>query len=157
MNPHDWYVENRAAFVARSLERNEERLYRDHLLHCEECAAEVNRLERDLAWLPMGVVPVTPASGLSRRVAGTILDRPGRWGRTAPYGVAAAALILALGLGYHNGRERETLRARLADRETRMTALQDTLSVLRSAHQVLQIPIATAGFSFFRIPSLPRY
>ena len=58
MNPHEWYVENRAAFVARSLEPDEERTYRDHLAHCDECSAEVKRLEQDLAWLPMGVIPV---------------------------------------------------------------------------------------------------
>ena len=56
MNPHEWYVENRAAFVARSLEPDEERTYRDHLAQCAECSAEVKRLERDLAWLPMGVI-----------------------------------------------------------------------------------------------------
>ena len=37
MNAHDWYVENRAAFVARSLEPGEERTFRDHLVRCEEC------------------------------------------------------------------------------------------------------------------------
>jgi hypothetical protein len=145
MTPHDWYVENRAAFVARSLERDEERVYRDHLLHCEECAAELSRLERELAWLPMGVSPVAPAPGLARRVAGAILDRPGRWSRRVPYALAAATLLLALGLGYRGRQEGRTLHALLADRETKMLALQDTLSVLRSAHQVLQIPISMAG------------
>lgn len=31
MSTHDWYIENRAGFVARSLEAGEERTFRDHL------------------------------------------------------------------------------------------------------------------------------
>jgi hypothetical protein len=29
---HDWYVENRAAYLARTLEPGEERTFRDHLV-----------------------------------------------------------------------------------------------------------------------------
>jgi hypothetical protein len=66
---HDWYVENRAAFLARTLEPGEERTFRDHLVRCDECARELARLERELAWLPMGVAPAAPAPGLARRLA----------------------------------------------------------------------------------------
>ncbi len=145
MNPHDWYVENRAAFVARSLEPDEERIYRDHLAHCEECTAQVRQLERDLAWLPMGVAPVSLAPGVPRRMAGSILDPPRRWRRTLPYTLAAATLLLAVGLGIRDRAEGSRLRSLLADSQSRMMALEDTLSVLRSAHQVLQIPISTEG------------
>jgi Anti-sigma-K factor rskA len=145
MNPHDWYVENRAAFVARSLERDEERTYRDHLAHCDECAAEVKKLEQDLAWLPMGVTPVAPAPGLPRRMAGAILDRPGIWRRRLPYGLAAAALLFSVGLGLKDRAEGTRLRSLLADSQSRMMALEDTLSVLRTARQVTQIPISMEG------------
>ena len=145
MNPHEWYVENRAAFVARSLERDEERVYRDHLAQCEECTAEVQRLERDLAWLPMGVTPVAPDPGLPRRMAGTILDRPNAWRRRMPDALAAATLLLAVGLGVSDRAEGARLRSLLADTEGRMMALEDTVSVLRSAHQVTQIPISMEG------------
>ena len=43
MTAHDWYIENRAGFVARSLEPGEERTFRDHLIRCEECSREVAR------------------------------------------------------------------------------------------------------------------
>jgi hypothetical protein len=145
MNPHEWYVENRAAFVARSLEPDEERVYRDHLVHCTECAAEVETLELDLAWLPMGVTPVAPDPGLSRRIAGTILDRPNTWRRRVPYALAAATLFLAVGLGMRGRAEGTRLRSLLADTQGRMMALEDTLSVLRSANQVAQIPISMEG------------
>lgn len=144
MNPHEWYVENRAAFVARSLERDDERVYRDHLAQCEECAAEVKKLEGDLAWLPMGVTPVAPDPGLPRRMAGAILDRPTGWRRRMPYALAAA-LLLAVGLGMRDRAEVGRLRSLLADTQGRMMALEDTASVLRSAHQVAQIPISMEG------------
>ena len=145
MNPHDWYVENRAAFVARSLERDEERTYRDHLAHCDECAAEVEKLEQDLAWLPMGVAPVAPAPGLPRRMTGAILDRPGVWRRRLPYGLAAATLLFSVGLGLKDRAEGTRLRSLLADSQSRMMALEDTVSVLRTARQVTQIPISMEG------------
>lgn len=145
MNPHEWYVENRAAFIARSLERDEERRYRDHLAQCEECSAELRKVERDLAWLPMGVTPVAPDPGLPRRMAGHILDRPNAWRRRVPYLLAAATLIFALGLGMKDRAEGTRLRSLLADTHVRMMALEDTLSVLRSAQQVSQIPISMEG------------
>ena len=96
MTAHDWYIENRAAFVARSLERGEERTFRDHLVRCDECTREVARLERELGWLPMGVAPVAPPPGFARQMAAEILDRPkplaaaaaARGGRRAGAGVA---------------------------------------------------------------------
>ena len=145
MIAHDWYVENRAAFVARSLQDDEERVYRQHVQHCEECAGEVRRMERELAWLPMGVLPVAPAPGFVRRVSAAVLDRPAGWRKRVPWLLAAAALVLAVGLGARSRAEGSRVRALLADSETRMMALEDTLSVLRSAHQVLQIPISTEG------------
>jgi hypothetical protein len=144
MSAHDWYVENRAAFVARSLDPDEERTYRDHLLHCAECSAEVKRLEADLAWLPMGGAPGAPPPGLARRLASAILDRPAGWRRYLPYGLAAA-LLVAVGFGARDRAEGVRLRSLLADTETRMMALEDTLSVLRSAQHVQQIPISMEG------------
>jgi hypothetical protein len=145
MTAHDWYVENRAGFVARSLEAADERTVRDHLARCAECTAEVARLERDLDWLPMAVNPEVPPPGFARRTAEQILGRRGHWGRWVPSGLAAASVLLAIGIGYHSGEQRQTLRAELADRENRLVALEDTLSVLRGARQVVQTPIAMEG------------
>ena len=82
MNPHDWYVENRAAFVARALEPDEERTFREHLPRCEECLREVSRLEQELAWLAMGAAPVAPRPGLTRRLASAGCSRL-RWPRAS--------------------------------------------------------------------------
>jgi len=144
MNAHDWYVENRAAFVARALEPGEERTFIDHLVRCEECTAEVSRLERDLSWLPMGVSPVALRPGLVREIASQVLDRPRR-PRWMPWAVAAATVVAAVAIGYRGERQRVGLEARLAAQQGELLALTDTLSVLRQAQQVLQARISLDG------------
>jgi hypothetical protein len=146
MNPHDWYEENRAAFVIRALEPDEERTFREHLARCEECLREVARLERALGWLGMGASPVAPRPGLTRRFAARILDRPRRWQVLLPSALAAAGLLLALGLGWQGRRERQELETALAAREHRLMALADTLSVLRQAQAVTQTSIAMDNY-----------
>jgi hypothetical protein len=145
MSTHDWYIENRAGFVARSLEAGEERTFRDHLVRCEECSREVARLERELGWLPMGAAPVAPPPGFSRRMAADVLDRPNRWRRWLPL-AAAAVLALASGSAVLSERnEGRDLRDLLLARESRLAALEDTLSVLRRANMVLQTQISMNG------------
>jgi Anti-sigma-K factor rskA len=146
MNPHDWYVENRAAFATRALEPDEERTFREHLARCEECLLDVARLERELGWLAMGASPVAPRPGLSRRLAGRILDRPRRWQVVLPSALAAAALLLTVGLGWQGRRERQALETTLAAREHRLMALTDTLSVLRQAQAVTQANISMDNY-----------
>jgi hypothetical protein len=146
MNPHDWYVENRPGFVARALEPDEERTFREHLPRCEECLREVARLERDLAWLPLGAGPVAPPPGLTRRIAGAILDRPRRWQVALPSAVAAAAILVAVGLGWQARNQRRELQAVVAARDHRLLALRDTLSVLRQAQSVTQADISMDNY-----------
>lgn len=145
MTAHEWYIENRTGFVARSLEPSEERTFRDHLVRCDECAREVQRLERDLGWLPMGASPVAPRPGFSRRMAAEVLDRPYRWRRRLPLAAAAALALAATGAALAARSEGRELRSRLVGRETRLAALEDTLSVLRQANMVLQTQISMNG------------
>ena len=145
MNPHDWFVENRSAFVARSLEPEEERTFTEHLRQCAECTEAVARLQRELAWLPMGLRPVAPRPGLGRRIAEEILDPPRRWRRHLPALAAAAALLLAAGTAFSARRDQRDLEGVIASREQRLMALEDTLSVLRQAQQVQQASISMNG------------
>ncbi|HUR93132.1 MAG TPA: anti-sigma factor [Gemmatimonadales bacterium] len=145
MTAHDWYIENRALFATRSLEPEEERSFQDHLARCDECAREIARLERELAWLPMGVAPVPPPPGFVRRMARGVLDRPARWRQWVPL-AAAAGLALAAGAAALSARsEGRELRTALAARESKLVALEDTLSVLRRANMVLQTQISMNG------------
>ena len=145
MTAHSWYIENRVAFVARSLEPGEERTFQDHLVRCDDCSREVVRLERELSWLPMGAAPVAPPPGFARQIAGEILDRPSRWRRYLPLAAAAALALVSVGVSLQARGEGRELRDRLASRESRLAALEDTLSVLRRANMVLQTQISMNG------------
>lgn len=161
MNAHDWYVENRSAFVARALEPEEEQTFRDHLPRCEECRREVARLEADLAWLPMAARPAVPSPGLTHRIVGRVLRRPGRGASLVPWAAAAAAVLVAGGSAWQLRGDRDQLRAQLAEREHRLMAVEDTLSVLRQARQVTQASIAMegrqAGLVIFQDPVTHRW
>ena len=145
MTSHDWFVEHRTAYAARTLDREEERAFVDHLARCEECSREVERLAIDLGWLSMGVSPAAVRPGLLRRIADRTLG-VGRWRWTHMTTTAVAASLLLAVVAYGAGRkeraglreERRELQARLATMEQDREALSDTLSVMRSAGRVLQ-------------------
>jgi hypothetical protein len=145
VTPHDWYVEHRAGWVAGALEPRDRRMFADHLPRCEECRAEVVRLERELAWLPMAASPAAPRPGLTREMADRVLHgRPG-WRRYGPALAAAAALLVATGLGVNERRRRSEVETLLAERTRRLAAVEDTLSVIRSAARVVHHEIAMDG------------
>ncbi len=145
MNSHEWFIEHRTAFVVRSLERQEEKSFTEHLAGCEECRAEIARIERDLAWLPMAVAPVAARPGLRRELVEAALGggrRRSRW--LAPLAVAAS-LTLALGLWGWGRQRAAVLSADIADLRSRLGATQDTLSIIRGASRVLQASIQMEG------------
>lgn len=145
MNPHDWYIEHRTACATRTLEPADAERFTDHLRQCPECRREVERIEGELAWLPMGVAPVTPRPGLESGLVRNILEGParrrGRWVSAA----LAAALLLSVGGWFSRGQRIAVLNVRVIEREARVAALEDTLSVMRTAARVLQASIARAG------------
>jgi hypothetical protein len=145
MTSHEWFVEHRTAFVTRTLETDEERLFADHLPRCEECRREVARQEGEFAWLPLGVTPVAVRPGLRRRISDRVLGiNRWRWNAMATVTMAASVLlaVLAYGVGRRSEsrllREADTLRTRLARSETERGALEDTVSIMRGATRVLQ-------------------
>lgn len=144
MTPHDWYVENRVAYVARALEVREERVFADHMARCDECTREVTALQRDLGPLPMAVAPAAPRPGLSRELADRVLHRPAPW-RLVPAVAAAAAIVLAAGLGVRERQAVSTAESALAQREHELAALRDTLSIMRQAQHIVQRDIAMDG------------
>jgi hypothetical protein len=146
MTPHDWYVEHRVDYVARTLEASEEQSFADHLVRCAECRDAVAALERELAWLPMGVRPVRPRPGLRRQIVQQVLGetRPRRGHWLAPIAVAAAAVLL-MAIFHPGRREARELRVALSERSQELAALRDSLSIMQRAARVLQAQISMDG------------
>ncbi len=146
MSTHDWFIEQRTAFVIRSLEPDEERAFREHLLGCAECREEVERVEQELRWLSMGAGPVTPRPGLTHTlVQGTLgaRPRPGRWLVPA---ALAASLVLALGAWFWAFRTVQAFEGQLAAERDRLgrelMLARDTLGIIRQAAMVRHATIA---------------
>jgi hypothetical protein len=74
-----------------------------------------------------------------------VLDRPNRWRRQIPLAAAATLALAAGGAAVAARREGQALRSQLVAREGRLAALEDTLSVLRRANNVLQTRISMDG------------
>lgn len=138
MKAHDWFVEHRDEMAARLLDSEEERLFRDHLQHCTECREAVASAGRDLAWLPMGIVPVTPRPGFTQHVVGDITSRRDSASRLRVFGLVAALLLLTVAGTWWLSR------GRIRELERHLAAAQDTLSVLR-AERILQAAIEMDG------------
>jgi Anti-sigma-K factor rskA len=150
MTAHDWYLENRVAFATRSLDAKEESLFASHLSRCHECRIAVGQLDRELAWLPMGVSPVAPRPGLSHALIEHVLrpERPWRrrWWVWASSVAAAAVLAVAVRLWTDAHREIHQLRSALAARQGRLAAIEDSLSAILGAERVLQKTISGPGY-----------
>ena len=144
MSTHEWFIENRAGFALRTLDPQEERAFADHLRRCEDCAAAVADLGRDLRWLSLGVSPVASPPGLERRVLEGTLSHRARRRWLAPAAVAAS-LTLATGAWSLGHSQVDRLHRQLAERERRVVALEDTLTALFGAERVLQQTIARSG------------
>jgi hypothetical protein len=142
MKPHEWFVEHRLDYATRTLDGEDARTFAAHLGGCEECRREITLIESDLKWLPMALRPVPPRPGLRRRIIDGVLE--GRNRRRQPWmlpaALAASALLVAGGW-YLGGARARALQRELEVRRAAMTALQDTLSIMRQAGRVLQASV----------------
>lgn len=147
MTVHDWYVEHRVAFATRSLAASDEALFANHLARCEACRLAVAEIERELAWLPLGVSPVAPRPGLTRQLLeGVLRRRRSRWWAWAAVVATAASVMLALFVRTSVSRQITGLRMALAAREGQLVAIQDSLSAILGAERVLQETIRGPGY-----------
>ncbi len=146
MNAHEWFLEHRIAFVSRTLEPEEERAFHEHLPACAECREAVQRLEQELAWLPMALAPVTPRPGLNRRlVSGALGERQGlpRW--LVPVALAASVLLAVGAWFWAVGTTRAFEQQLAAEREDLVRELaqaRDTLNIIREAAVVRHASIS---------------
>jgi anti-sigma-K factor RskA len=146
MRPHEWFIEHRVDYATRVLERADIATFDAHLHHCEECRREIQRIEEELAWLPMAMRPVAPPPGFRRRVIQRILDRSDlkarRWRMAA---ALAASLLLATVAWYAGSHGKQEALAHLAEQEARVAALEDTLAIIQRASRVVQANLEMDG------------
>ncbi len=136
--------------VIRALEPDEERSFRDHLVGCTECRAEVEGSEQALAWLPMGVTPVTPRPGLTRALVDSAIG--GR--RRLPSWLVPVALAASVALSAGSWLWAwSTIRAFegevVTERKqlTRQLAMaRDTLGIIRQAGMVRHADITMGAY-----------
>jgi hypothetical protein len=143
---HAWYIEHVEAYALRHLEPAEERSFRDHVERCADCRRELDRVEGDLAWLPMGVKPVMLRPGLVRKLSrGVLGEREPAWRRVVPWAIAASVTITggALALGARADARHAT--AQLAVASQALDAARDTLSVLRNTRKVMHASVRMDG------------
>ena len=152
MTAHEWFIEHRTEYAARVLDAEESAAFAAHLPQCEGCRSAVERIARELEWLPMGAAPVTPRPEFERRILAHAIRRPAsgwrRWG--VPIGLAAS---LASGIaGWQLGQARAVASpasgvASASDTAgmAQLAALRDTLSIMRTAARVMQARITMQG------------
>ena len=145
MTSHDWFVEHRSAWVARVLDPEEERSFRDHLDRCAECRAAVAQLEQELGMLSMGVKPVAPRPGFRREALDRIVGARRRRNTWVLPTALAASLLVSLGVNFRQRSELADLGARAAEMGTSVAAMQDTLSIERNAGQVMHASFDVGG------------
>lgn len=147
MSAHDWYTENRVAFVTRTLDADEHALFANHLARCVECQGAVTALEDDLAWLPLGVTPVASQPGLTRRLTEQVLRRrPVQWWRWAAAAATAASLLLAVRVSTEAHSRISQLSGALAASQGQLSAIKDSLSAIVGAERVLQETVRRDGY-----------
>ena len=155
MSSHQWYEENRAAYVAGGLDERERRTFADHLPRCDECLREVAAIEKELAWLPLGIDPIPPRPGFKRQVVESVLHPRRRWDRWVYPLTAAASLVLAVGIWTSARAERENLMAQM-ERSARALATFERAEVIHQASITSGGAGAAAGLVIFDSPETGR-
>lgn len=136
---HDWFIEQRDAYVLRALADDEMQAFADHLPRCADCREAVEALDRDLAPLAYGVRPMAVPPRLPRRITDAVLGTSARTQRsTVPWLIAAAAVLAAAGSGAFALEQTRALRDSLEVAERRAAAMADSLSVLSNTTKVRQ-------------------
>lgn len=143
---HAWYIEHVEAYALRHLEPDEERSFRDHVARCAECQEQLDLVERDLAWLPMGARPATLRPGLVRKLSrGVLGEREPAWRRVVPWAIAASVALTGGALALRARTAARDAEVQLAATSQALEAARDTLSVLRNTRKVMHASVRMDG------------
>jgi anti-sigma-K factor RskA len=146
VSAHSEYAENLGAYALGALPELEAQVFERHLMACDECQEELQRLNEAVEALPRSVAPYEPPPSLKRNLMDVVnaeaaqRPAPARRRRLAlprlrpAIAWAAAACVLAVGVGYglselgqDDGSDARTLSARVDDR--RVPGANASLSV----------------------------
>jgi anti-sigma-K factor RskA len=146
MSAHAEYAENVGAYALGALPELEAQVFERHLMACEECQEELQRLNAAVEALPRSVTPHQPPPSLKASLMDVVnteaAQRPASARRRRfalpqlrpAIGWAAAACVLATGVGYgvselgqDDGSEARTLSAQVDDQ--RLPGASASLSV----------------------------
>jgi hypothetical protein len=158
MTAHDWFIEHRTEYAARALDAAEMVVFEEHVARCDSCRVAVERIEVELRWLPMGVSPVPVRPGLHRQILDHAIGRaPSRLRRwSLPIGIAASLLTGVAGWQLGRSSAPVSVVPPVVQSLTpsavvppelvaRVSALEDTLSIMRQAARVMQAKITMHG------------
>jgi anti-sigma-K factor RskA len=124
-----------AAYALHALASDEERVFEDHLAHCEECRGHVSAFQETAALMAYDVQAPAPPVALKERIlAETRAQGPNivslaerrRWLFPATAGIAAAAAVTALAFGIWAF----SLSSNLADERSANDRSEQVVSVL---------------------------
>ncbi len=149
MSEHRWRVAA-AAYALGALSAEEASGFEAHLEGCAACRAEVQAFREVAGLLAEGAPAALPAPGLRERVlreARRVRPLVPRGGPLVPWLAAAAALLLAVGLGWGYLRargDRDALRVQLAQAGDSMAQQQQVIATVL-APDVTTAALASKG------------
>lgn len=146
-------IDQAAAFALDALDPAERVAYEAHLAGCAECRAAVRSYREAADALAHAAPDATPAAGLRERVlaearrARPLRRRPS----TVPWLLAAASLIVALGVTLVWARDRARWTTMLAAARAELAARDSTLAALLSPEVHVVSLAATGGAPTVRV------
>jgi anti-sigma-K factor RskA len=150
-------LEQAAAYALEALDASERNTFEVHLAGCPVCRAEVTELRSVSESLAFAVPAEAPPPGLRERVLAearasarsTMPDvvplRPPSRFRIVPWLAAAASLVLAVGLGWQVGRERDARQIAERDLQQTQTRLAEADRLAAGRDSLLRVVLSPAA------------
>jgi anti-sigma-K factor RskA len=150
-------LEQAAAYALDALDAGERSTFEVHLAGCPSCRAEVAELRSVSAGLAYALPAESPPPALRERVLAEArmsprrtapevipLHKPSRF-RAAPWLAAAASLVLALGLGWQLGRERDAREGAERQLAVTQTQLEEAGRLAAGRDSLLRVVLSPAA------------